>query len=152
MSPSRVICLCMVSLSFLAADTSLAQAPARFPIRRETESESRTRLLRALSTSRLEGQPIGVAIPPTSIKEVFVPYASLNSWEGGLSDDAIRALFGQCAFISADELRRNSLAPWKTLTITTIGGETVQMRLMLGATLGTLALDIVGELPFRCAK
>lgn len=56
MSSIRVFFLCAVAVSVLARDSHAAQDPVPFPIRRETESQSKERLMRALSRSNLEGQ------------------------------------------------------------------------------------------------
>ena len=152
MKSISVLVLCIVAVSVGVSGSHAGQASERFAIRRETASQARERLMRADSKSNLQGQPISVAIPPASIREVFVPYNSLNRSDMQLSDDAVRALFNTCRFISYDEFHSNSLAPWKTLVITTNRNEQLPMELMLGATLGTVTFDIVGEWAFKCAK
>jgi len=146
------VLLCVVALSAGVGGSHARQASERFEIRRETESQARDRMMRALSQSNLLGRPISVGIRPDSIEEVFVPYGSFNRSDMELSDDAIRALFSTCTFISDDELHRNSLAPWKTLVIATDGNDRLPMELFLGGTLGTVTFDTVGEVAFKCAR
>lgn len=142
MKSIRLLLLCIVSV----------QAQEPFTIRRESGIQRSERVNRALARPNLQGQPIGVAIPPSSIKEVFIPFSSINPSDMELSDDAVRALFRQCTFISDNELHRNHLAPWKTLVITTVSNETIPMHLFLGATLGTVTFDIAGEVAFKCVR
>jgi hypothetical protein len=73
MKSISVLVLCMVAVSIGVSGSHAGQASERFAIRRETESQARERLMRAVSKSNLQGQPISVAIPPASIREVLVP-------------------------------------------------------------------------------
>lgn len=161
------VALCIV---IAGAGVTLLQGDEsnRFAVIRETESQHKTKLSAFLESkmelssiapantvqdgaAHMQGKSLGQILPPASIKEIFVPYYSINqSQRFDLSNESIRSLFSRCVFISEEQFQHNHLIAWKTLVATTDAHERVGIELMLGGNLGRIRFNDARPAPFQC--
>ncbi|MDO8549715.1 MAG: hypothetical protein Q7S39_06145 [Ignavibacteria bacterium] len=145
----------VLSFGQVIDSTKFSHEEVKLNIIRETEEQSKKRLLQLLSNNDSNSdsipgkkelkdkdmfdKPITDLVPVNKIKTVFVPYIKSDSII--LSDEDILSLLTYSKLISPEKMHHFHMAPWITLKINTIEDETMYLELMMDRKIGFLILN-----------
>lgn len=144
----------VLSFGQVIDSTKSLNGEIQFKIIRETEEQSKRRLLKLLSDKQeintvpvkkeakdinIFDKPMTDLITPDEIKTVFVPYIKSDSI--ALSDENILTLLVKSKLISQEKMHDFHLAPWIILTLTTVDDKIIYMELMMDKHRGFLILE-----------